>query len=126
TSRRSRFTWLGVMRMRLFDAGGPCKRREAVQTADTLRAIDAGAIDGPAEHANHRVVGLAIHGERNTVFASVREREARRIARACVRAVDQLRGQSQRTHRSRSYPFHAEERLEVLRCAFVRLEQNFR
>src|SRR5687768_12529818 len=102
------------------------KLRQPFQRLDPLRAIDPRAIDGTAECLDGAVVRRPIDREGNAVLAAVRERETCGIAGAGVCAVDQLRCERERAQRFRSDPFNTEQRLEILRSALVRFEQNLR
>src|SRR3954451_21163898 len=61
-----------------------------LQRVDAFGAIDVRPADGPAQDLDRAIVRGAIHGIGNPVLASVRKGKPRRIARAGVRAVDEL------------------------------------
>src|SRR5206468_1364846 len=92
---------------------------EPFERLHALRSVDVRFVDGGSEHLDRLVVGFDIDGEGRAVLAAMRERESRRIARACGSAVDHLRDQRERAKRPRTDTFHSEERLEVLRGAIV-------
>src|SRR5687768_17058266 len=75
---------------------------ESAERLDLLRAIDRRPVERVAEDLDRAIVCRAVDRERGAILATMRERKARRIAKARRRAVNQLRRERQRAHRSRS------------------------
>ena len=103
------------------------KRRQPFQCLDLVRAMNLCAIDRPMKYLDRAVVKATNRrGSANAVLSPVRERKPRRVARARMRAINQLRSRARALVASfRADAFDAEQRLEILPGRVRRFSAEF-